>query len=842
VDSSGPPTVERLLAHREWLRRLAAALVRDPNRADDLEQDVWVRALESPPRAGGSLRAWLGTVLRRRAIDQRRADDRRVRRESVASAARPGRGGDEGAEAEEARRLVTQAVMALEPRYRDTVLLRYFGDHPIAEVARRQGLPVETVRTRLRRALGALRARLGATDARPGTALLLLLASAGAGSALPPSASATPCLVPAPAASGATAMGSKLAVGLTCLGVGAVVLAAWSVRGGGETSDDVSRSGGGEVARVDAPPDAPSAPPPPVLEGRPRAARPVPEPDAPAPSAPSAPPPSPDTAGRGDRVAGRILDAGGKPVPGATVSLEPAATPVSAVPPDGALPIGEGGEFRFDGIAPGEYRLTVRADGFVAVTVPVRPGEADVRVVLDPAASLAGVVVEKGTGLPVAGLEVSARTARSPTSAAAYRSVSGPDGRFRFGDLPAGEYVLAAGSLFQVGNDAGDEFLAATFGPTPNGALDLRLEVVRGLPIAGVLREPDGRATARTLLVEATGRTERGDSDWVRRRGARSRPDGRFRIGGLPPGAYRVVIRLATSEGLVEGGPAVTRLEGVTAGTEDLVVDLREGAVVRGVLVDDAGSPVTEGGYVYVYPHGTVAGSEESVATRPDAEGRFHSAPLDPARRYDVLAAGFSGVMQQTAVKVVPGGAEVRIEMRRAGTIRGRVVDATGRPVPDGVGVTAVCTTPAAGTAPGRSGVAYTRGRGTFTLEGLGPFPFTLRAGGAQSAYVTAEEATGVLPGAAEVVLEVRLGVRVRGRLEDEAGRPVGSTHLLAFGEGAGSTLPCWGRASAEDGRFEFPGLPPGPFTMRGYVGEKFVELGRFDTATEEVVVVVPGP
>jgi len=41
-----PVPLDQLLAHREWVRRMARALVGDENLADDLEQDVWMDALE----------------------------------------------------------------------------------------------------------------------------------------------------------------------------------------------------------------------------------------------------------------------------------------------------------------------------------------------------------------------------------------------------------------------------------------------------------------------------------------------------------------------------------------------------------------------------------------------------------------------------------------------------------------------------------------------------------------------------------------------------------------------------------------------------------------------------
>lgn len=103
---STPPPIEALLAHREWLRRVARSVAFDESTADDLEQEVWLAALERPPAAATSLRGWLATVLRRRSANRHRSDHRRGVHER--RAARPEVDPVERdlvAETEEARRL-----------------------------------------------------------------------------------------------------------------------------------------------------------------------------------------------------------------------------------------------------------------------------------------------------------------------------------------------------------------------------------------------------------------------------------------------------------------------------------------------------------------------------------------------------------------------------------------------------------------------------------------------------------------------------------------------------------------------------------------------------------------
>lgn len=158
---AGPP-IEVLLAHREWMARTARALVHGDAEAGDVEQEAWLKILERPPVVPlRSPRAWLASVLRSVAIDRARSLGRRRRHEEMAS--RPEALGDAAGEivarAETAERLA-RVVLDLEEPFRTTVLLRYYEGLAPREIADRTGVPAETVRTRLHRALARLREAL----------------------------------------------------------------------------------------------------------------------------------------------------------------------------------------------------------------------------------------------------------------------------------------------------------------------------------------------------------------------------------------------------------------------------------------------------------------------------------------------------------------------------------------------------------------------------------------------------------------------------------------------------------------------------------------------------------
>jgi len=154
---------DQLVAHHAWMRRIARSLVFDDSEADDVVQEAWLKAAEKPPEKPGALRAWLATVVRNAAKQLARGESRRDKRELAVAR-------DEGlpSTAElvaraESRRILLDATLGLSEPGRSTVLLRFYEGLPPREIAKRQGVPVETVRSRVRRALAEMRTSLDRT-------------------------------------------------------------------------------------------------------------------------------------------------------------------------------------------------------------------------------------------------------------------------------------------------------------------------------------------------------------------------------------------------------------------------------------------------------------------------------------------------------------------------------------------------------------------------------------------------------------------------------------------------------------------------------------------------------
>jgi RNA polymerase sigma factor (sigma-70 family) len=161
-----PPALDALAAdfqrHGQWLQRLASGLVLDASEADDLLQEAWLAAAGAVHRPAPPGRAWLAGVLSNVARTARRSAGRRRARESRAVAQQLERSAlavtSEERVAREQHLLALVATLP-EPQ-RDAVVARFFDDLSPAAIARRDGLSVDAVKSRLKRGLEALRARI----------------------------------------------------------------------------------------------------------------------------------------------------------------------------------------------------------------------------------------------------------------------------------------------------------------------------------------------------------------------------------------------------------------------------------------------------------------------------------------------------------------------------------------------------------------------------------------------------------------------------------------------------------------------------------------------------------
>lgn len=166
-----PALGELVRRHYGLLRALLArsGCAPTPADVDDLVHEAFLRALGALGRyePHGSLRTWLYRIALNLARDRRRRSRRLVMAADVAALAGiPDYDRDPGDLV--AARLdaagLAKAVDRLPEAHRDVVLLRFYADLPVDEVARIVGCPAGTVKSRLHYALRKLRGLLADPD------------------------------------------------------------------------------------------------------------------------------------------------------------------------------------------------------------------------------------------------------------------------------------------------------------------------------------------------------------------------------------------------------------------------------------------------------------------------------------------------------------------------------------------------------------------------------------------------------------------------------------------------------------------------------------------------------
>lgn len=151
---------------------LVARMVKDRGIAEDVTQEVFVKAWRALPRYDPKRRfaSWLFKIASNAAIDQLRRKQLPTTPIETADPDRSSildRVADERSESpdtlvkrRELSAALEAAVAALRPEYRLVILLRFREDLPYRDIAEATGMPLGTVKTNLRRARREIEERL----------------------------------------------------------------------------------------------------------------------------------------------------------------------------------------------------------------------------------------------------------------------------------------------------------------------------------------------------------------------------------------------------------------------------------------------------------------------------------------------------------------------------------------------------------------------------------------------------------------------------------------------------------------------------------------------------------
>jgi RNA polymerase sigma factor (sigma-70 family) len=768
MDGSSPRVdISELLEHGAWLRRLADYLVRGDD-GEELVQETWLAAARRPPDPARPVRPWLAEVMRNVARMRHRGLQRQQQREAaVAQAAAIPPGTDELLVRVEAQRLATELVMSLDEPYRSTVLLRFYEERSTEDIARLHAVAAGTVRWRLKVAVDRLRSELEGRYQGGRRAWALVVGDLDTG---PGTATAL--------AKGAAIVATKVkATGLT---VGLILLLA----GGGlwwrlaARAPEDPRGAGTGVTTATTGHNLPAA-----WRG-------------------SNPGAEASGAGRG-AVAGRVLGPDGQPLVGATVVAicgpERGQPPNQGPAPFGRSITGADGRFHIGGLW-SPCALTAGAEGLMGATrqgVEVVAGKTvHIDLALEKGgATLSGRVLDASSG-PIAGAVVRLRgwtrgqgQGQSTERTHFWEAITDQQGRYRAHVTPARYDAIALADGYGPVRDfvdlAGDEI--RDFRLAPAAQLSGRV-VAAGdrQPVAGA--EVRAEVTAGGTAVPPTFATTDGQ--------------GRFTIGGLAPGSYRVTAH----KGALAGGLPQPVVLAAAALVRDLELALAPGLTVEGTVT--AGGKPAPGAEVLLAPRSSASPMSSlplRALSRPD--GGFAVVGVLPGDyQLTVVAAGHPRYNETLSIRE---SLRKVIALQERAVVTGQVLTARGEPA-GGARVEA-WVFPRGGGSPSADR-AQAAADGRFMLEGLGAGELTLEARhGGETARIEGQPlAAGKRQ---DLVIQLTAGARVSGVVAWEDGKPAEGIRILSNQSGwSGPSQE--GARSAPDGSFSVGPFSPGPVTI----------------------------
>ena len=518
-----------------------------------------------------------------------------------------------------------------------------------------------------------------------------------------------------------------------------------------------------------------------------------------------------------------------------------------------------------------------------AQTTPAAPPE-------EPA-SVAGMVTNSITGGPILRSHIVLRSAggnRNPEMNSTYGALSNAEGKFTITRLPPGPYSVSADRVGFVMTGQGGAIRPLTFtlAPgekkadlkltlTPTGAITGRVLDASGEPAPGVMVQPIGGGGGQSTTTDE---------------------QGRYRLGGLRPGKYRV--RATPQQGLPFGN------EIRTDGTSDVHqsatyypvalsrasaqrLDVQPAIPLTGIdirLVNTA--IVSVSGKVSGIPEGSVRTSIQVMRESEDnwggpenvvkADGTFHISHLDPGK-YTLTAVSLGKGGPQRNVTSAPVEVEIagtdieHLELRMIPPfeIRGQVRFDEERirlpqPPPQPPGQTAARQSSAsirrirlesAGTGfMGQSVNAEIGDDDAFTLEKVPPGRYHVALswgpGYVKSVSVGPTETEGDLldvrngPAAAVMVSVSGLTCEISGVVSGPDGPAAGTRVILSPATGDPRFMRV--APAKPDGTYAFTGLPPGKYKLAASDDDSYTDLMQpgvpmEDDAAAEIIDLRPG-
>jgi large repetitive protein len=501
----------------------------------------------------------------------------------------------------------------------------------------------------------------------------------------------------------------------------------------------------------------------------------------------------------GVRISGRVLDAGGGPIPGARVRVQASRRAPDDFAVDTApyeTEAGADGSYELR-VAPARVSVHVQADGYVGGFDVIELTADEVRdFVLQPPSRVAGRVV-KPDRTPVAGAQVQLLPHEGSFTRVPPPVRRGDDGAFQFPSVLAGRYHLRATREGLTGQLK----RPLTVGSATH-VDKVEIVVTEGLRLEGTVTSKTGRPVgyAKIQLWSSV-------NAGLVPISAVADPDGRYVVSGLFADEYRL---RATADGHTPSSQMVN----LTRSDRRNVV-LAPSVIVEGVVLDPEGRPVAGATVSAV-----VTGEGEKLYQRTSSRtnGQFKLDQIGPGLMTITAGKGAWATRLENQ-RVVPAQ-PLTLRLGSGARLSGFVRFDDGTPAP-GARVMSSATADGAGLIEVRAGQD-----GAFTMSSLMPGPVNLlalqgqdpitfrsvpRPEQAQLTVHAGEHKTGVV-----LTLPLRRA-SLRGMMVDERGQPVAGVQVIALPEldGKASRSESVRTLSAADGSFTLDKLRSVPHTVR---------------------------
>jgi len=562
---------------------------------------------------------------------------------------------------------------------------------------------------------------------------------------------------------------------------------------------------------------------------------------------------------RGLELAGRVVDAAGRPIKGAKVlrGSDQFGGDVARAGTDAD------GRFRFAHVPAGETVLTVQALGNTPALqkVVVRPGLAPVEFRLEKGRTIRGRVVD-AKGEPLTGATVAVDGWRGHRTLD-WRMTTNDEGEFQWTDAPPDAFWV---DIWRVG------YLRINHREVPPAVGDMTIAMTRELKVRGIVVDAETRHAVKSFtLVPGIESGGNFSTYWDRSR-ARLIKRGRYET------QFEDTTRQQGRRLRVEADgymPAVSRV--IRDDEDDPVVNfvLHKGAGISGIVHLPDRSPLAEADVVLVSPsqpafltNGLPPPGKDHRVAKTGVDGRFAFPSQEPPYTIVVLHdRGFAEQTNRNADVPPPADLTVRPWGRIEGMLRIGRQPGTGQTL--NVAYERQGDTPA--TIPWWSGRATTGDKGRFVFERVMPGEVTvsreiLLKQSASSQTVGHSHTVGVTvsPGATARLTMGGTGRPVAGKVTVPAGfaGPIDWTYsnnsliprqtltqkLLGFGAWKGASLPRGAGYTvklAADGSFRVEDVEAGTYDLLIVVNEPprdpfGVGLGHDVLATARREVVVP--